>query len=54
MNNLGKDYLQPYITRHNYENSLTTEYRNESNKNRSVSEDSIYHRVMNGIMAELH
>jgi hypothetical protein len=54
MNNLGDDCLQPYITRHDYEKSLTTEYRTESNKNNSVSEDSTYQGIADGIMAELH
>jgi hypothetical protein len=51
MNNIGEDCLQPYTTRDDYEKSLTTEYRSESNKNNIVSEDSIYHKVTDGIMA---
>jgi len=54
MNNLGEDCLQPYITRHDYEKSLTTEFRTESKKNNSVSEDPTYQGIANGIMAELH
>ena len=42
MEKLGDDCLQPYITRHNYEKSLTTEYGTESDKNDSVSEDLTY------------
>ena len=54
MNNLGNDCLQPYITRHDYEKSLTIEYRTESNKNSSVSEDLTYQGITDGIMVELH
>jgi hypothetical protein len=42
MNNLGDDCLQPYIKKHDYEKSLTTEYGIESSKNGSVSEDFTY------------
>jgi hypothetical protein len=54
MNNLGDDCLQPYITRHDYKNYLTTKYRTESNKNNIVSKDSTYHKIADGIMLDLH
>jgi hypothetical protein len=54
INNIGEDCLQPYITRRDYEKSLTSNYRTESNENNSVSEDSTYQGITDGIMAELH
>jgi len=54
INNIGEDCLQPYITRHDYGKSLTSSYRTESNENNSVSEDSTYQGIMDGIMVELH
>jgi hypothetical protein len=54
MNNLGDDCLQPYITRHDYEKSLTTEYGIESSKKGSVLEDLTYHGIADGLMAKLH
>jgi hypothetical protein len=53
INNIGKDCLQPYITRHDYKKSLTSNYRTKSNEKRSVSEDLTYQGIMDGIMAEL-
>jgi hypothetical protein len=42
INNIVEDCSQPYITRHNYEKSLTSNYRNESNENNSVLDNSTY------------
>jgi hypothetical protein len=53
MNNLGDDCLQPYITKHDYEKSLTTEYGIESRNNDIVSEDLTYEGITDGIIDEL-
>jgi hypothetical protein len=52
INNLGDDYLQPYLTRQDYEKYLNTEHRYESNKNNNFTEDSTYQGIEDDIMVE--
>jgi hypothetical protein len=42
INNLGDDYLQPFLTRQDYEKSATTKHRSENNKKNDIIEDSTY------------